>query len=401
LLIARITKHGIRECIQHFLSTRVISESNFITINMKQFIIFVQKEFHHIFRDRKSLLIIILMPIVQIILFGFALTNEIKDSRIAILDNSKDIATAEIVQRLDASRYFSVAKNIHTQADIETAFKTGKIRLAVIFQPNFREDLLHGNQAKIQLIADATDPNTATTVTNYASNIIRDYQTDLVSQISPTLLITPQIRMLYNPQLKGAYNFVPGVMAMILIIISAMMTSVSIVREKEINTMEVLLVSPLKPVLFIISKAIPYMFLSFVNVSTILIVSVTLLEVPINGSLLLLMSEALLFITTAVSLGLMISNLTSSQQTAQMISLMGLMLPTLLLGGFMFPIESMPRPLQIMSNIVPSKWFFIIIKNVMIKGLGFKMVWKETLILLGMTLFFLAISFKKFKLRLA
>jgi len=368
---------------------------------MKQFIIFVQKEFHHIFRDRKSLLIIILMPIVQIILFGFALTNEIKDSSIAILDNSKDIATAEIIQRLDASRYFSVAKNIYTQADIETAFKTGKIRLAVIFQPNFREDLLHGNQAKIQLIADATDPNSATTVTNYVSSIIRDYQTDLVGQVPPPLLIIPEIRMLYNPQLKGSYNFVPGVMAMILIIISAMMTSVSIVREKEINTMEVLLVSPLKPSLFIISKAIPYMFLSFINVSTILIVSVTLLEVPINGSLLLLMSEALLFITTAVSLGLMISNLTSSQQTAQMISLMGLMLPTLLLGGFMFPIESMPRPLQIMSNVVPSKWFFIIIKNVMIKGLGFKMVWKETLILLGMTLFFLAISFKKFKIRLA
>jgi ABC-2 type transport system permease protein len=259
---------------------------------------------------------------------------------------------------------------------------------------------LHSNDAKLQLLADATDPNTATTVTNYATSIIRDYQNDLPGQTPPPLLITPQIRMLYNPQLKGAYNFVPGVMAMILIIISAMMTSVSIVREKEINTMEVLLVSPLQPLLFIISKAIPYMFLSLVNVSTILLVSVTLLEVPINGSLLLLMAEALLFITTAVSLGLMISNVTSSQQTAQMISLLGLMLPTLLLGGFMFPIESMPKPLQLMSNLVPSKWFFIIIKNVMIKGLGFKMVWKETLILFGMTLFFLAVSFKKFKIRL-
>ena len=179
------------------------------------------------------------------------------------------------------------------------------------------------------------------------------------------------------------------------------MTSVSIIREKEINTMEVLLVSPLKPLLFILSKAIPYMFLSLVNVSTILIVSVTLLEVPINGSLLLLMLEALLFITTAVSLGLMISNVTSSQQTAQMISLLGLVLPTLLPGGFMFPIESMPKPLQFMSNLVPSKWFFIIVKKVMIKGLIFKMIWKETLILLGMTLFFLSISLSKFKIRLA
>ena len=368
---------------------------------MKQFIIFVQKEFYHIFRDRKSLLIIILMPIVQIILFGFALTNEIKDSDIAILDNSKDIATTDIIHRLDASRYFSVAKYLHTQADLETAFKTGKIRLAVVFQPGFRENLLHGHHAQIQLIADATDPNTATTVTNYATGIIRDYQNDLPGQTAIPYQIVPQIRMLYNPQLKGAYTFVPGVMAMILIIIAAMMTSVSIVREKEINTMEVLLVSPLKPLLFILSKAIPYIFLSLVNVSTILIVSVTLLQVPINGSLLLLMGEALLFITTAVSLGLMISNVTASQQTAQMISLLGLMLPTLLLGGFMFPIESMPKPLQMMSNLVPSKWFFIIVKDVMIKGLGFKMIWKETLILFVMTLVFLSISLSKFKIRLA
>ncbi|MEP7110143.1 MAG: ABC transporter permease [Ferruginibacter sp.] len=368
---------------------------------MKQFIIFVQKEFYHIFRDRKSLLIIILMPIVQIILFGFALTNEIKDSSIAVMDNSKDVATAEIMRRLDASRYFNISQNINTQSDIEAAFKTGKIRLAVVFPPGFRESLLHSNHAQAQLIADATDPNTATTVTNYATNIIREYQEDL-NRLAPTpYLIIPQVRMLYNPQLKGAYNFVPGVMAMILILISAMMTSVAIVREKEINTMEVLLVSPLKPYLFILSKAIPYMFLSLVNVTTILIVSVTLLEVPINGSLLLLLAEALLFITTAVSLGLMISNVTNSQQTALMISLMGLLLPTLLLGGFMFPIESMPKPLQIMSNLVPSKWFFIIVKDVMIKGLGFKMVWKETLILFGMALFFLVISLSKFKIRLS
>ncbi|MEO6546766.1 MAG: ABC transporter permease [Ferruginibacter sp.] len=368
---------------------------------MKQFIIFVQKEFFHIFRDKKSLLIIILMPVVQIILFGFALTNEIKDSNIAILDNSKDVATAEIIQRLNASRYFNIAQNLRTQPDLEAAFKTGKIRLVVVFQQGFREALLHDNHAQVQLIADATDPNTATTVINYASNIIRDYQRDINIQLQTPYMIAPEIRMLYNPQLKGAYNFVPGVMAMILILISAMMTSVAIVREKEINTMEVLLVSPLKPLLFIVSKAIPYMLLSLVNVCTILIVSVNLLEVPINGSLLLLMAEALLFITTAVSLGLMISNVTDSQQTALMISLMGLLLPTLLLGGFMFPIESMPWPLRIASNLVPSKWFFIIIKNIMIKGLGFDMVWKETLVLFSMAIFFLAVSFSKFKTRLA
>jgi len=368
---------------------------------MKQFFIFVKKEFRHIFRDRKSLLIIIMMPIVQIILFGFALTNEIKDSNIAILDNARDESSAAIIQRLDASRYFNVYKNLQTQQDIETAFKTGKVRLVVVFQPKFQESLLHTNHAQIQLIADASDPNTATTVTNYATNIIGDYQQQLNEQLQVPLQIKPEIRMLYNPQLKGAYNFVPGVMAMILILIAAMMTSVAIVREKEINTMEVILVSPLKPLLFILSKAIPYIVLSLVNVVTILIVSVTILDVPINGSLFLLMAESLLFIITAVSLGLMISNFTKTQQEAQMFSLMALLLPTLLLGGFMFPIESMPLPLQVVSNIVPSKWYYLIVKDVMIKGLGFSQVWKETLVLLGMSLFLLAVSFKKFKIRLS
>jgi ABC-2 type transport system permease protein len=368
---------------------------------MKQFIIFVKKEFYHIFRDRKSLLIIFLMPVVQIILFGFALTNEIKNSNIAVLDNAKDESTEAIIQRLNASRYFKIARIIHTQADIETAFKTGKVRLVVVFQPDFRQSLLHTNHAQIQLIADASDPNTATTITNYATNIINDYQQELNDQAPVPYMIKPEIRMLYNPQLKGAYNFVPGVMAMILILIAAMMTSVAIVREKEINTMEVLLVSPLKPILFIISKAIPYIFLSLVNVITILIVSYTILDVPINGSLFLLMAESFLFIITAVSLGLMISTVTKTQQEAQMFSLMALLLPTLLLGGFMFPIESMPLPLQIVSNIVPSKWYFLIVKNVMIKGLGFSSVWKESLVLLSMSLFLLTISFKKFKTRLS
>ncbi len=369
--------------------------------DMKQFFVFVRKEFRHIFRDRKSLLIIIMMPIVQIILFGFALTNEIKNSNIAVLDNAKDGLSRAIIQRLDASRYFNVTRYLQTPQDIDEAFKSGNIRLAVVFQPGFRQSLLHTNKAQVQLISDGSDPNTATTVTNYASNIINDYQMELNEFAQLPYSIKPGIRMLYNPQLKGAYNFVPGVMAMILILISAMMTSVAIVREKEINTMEVLLVSPLKPLLFILSKAIPYIVLSLVNVSTILLVSVTLLEVPINGSLFLLMGESLLFIITAVSLGLMISNLTKTQQEAQMFSLMALMLPTLLLGGFMFPIESMPLPLRMLSNIVPSKWYFHIVKDVMIKGLGFSVVWKETLVLVSMSLLLLAISFKKFKTRLA
>ena len=368
---------------------------------MKQFLIFVKKEFYHIFRDRKSLLIIFALPIAQILIFGFALTNEIKNTNIAILDNSKDPETQKIIQRLDASRYFDISKYAHSQKEIEEAFASDEIKLAVIFPNHFQEDLSHTNASEIQLIADATDPNTATTIVFYANAIIRDYQNDLNDQIELPYTIKPELRMIYNPQLKGAYTFVPGVMGMILLLIGAMMTSIAIVREKELNTMEVILASPLKPFLLIISKAVPYIFISLINVSTILLISVTLLDLPIRGDLFLLFGVCFLFITTAISLGLMISNLTNSQQVAMFISLVGLMLPTLILSGFMFPIENMPKAMQIISNIIPTKWFFIIVKDVMIKGLGISSIWREIGVLAGMTVFFILVSWRKFKIRLA
>lgn len=206
--------------------------------------------------------------------------------------------------------------------------------------------------------------------------------------------------MLYNPQMKGSYNFVPGVMAMVLMLVCAMMTSISIVREKEIGTMEVILVSPMVPMRVIMAKMVPYFLLSSINIASILLLSVFVLDVPIQGSLALLVAECLFFTISSLSLGLLISSVANSQQTAMLISLMGLFLPTVMLSGFMFPIENMPLPLQIISNVVPAKWFYIIVKTVMIKGLGFSFVWKETLVLAGMTLFFLVVSIKKFKTRL-
>ncbi len=367
---------------------------------MKQFIIFVRKEFYHIFRDKKSLLIIFALPVAQILIFGFAITNEIKNSAIAVLDNSRDAETQTLIDQLNASKYFDVIKIAGTQQEIEDDLRADKIKLAVIFPGHFGESLLHTNTAQIQLLADASDPNTATTITFYANAIIRDYQQTLQGDMEIPYSITPEVHMLFNPQLKGAYTFVPGVMGMILLLISAMMTSIAIVREKELNTMEVILASPLKPFLLIISKAVPYIFISLINVTTILLIGVFLLELPINGSIFLLFGVCFLFITTAISLGLMISNITNSQQVAMFISLVGLMMPTLILSGFMFPIENMPKPMQYLSNIIPTKWFFIIIKDVMIKGLSIKSIWKEICILAGMTIFFLVVSRRNFKIRL-
>jgi ABC-2 type transport system permease protein len=368
---------------------------------MQQFLSFVKKEFYHIFRDKRTLFILLGMPLVQIVIFGFALTNEVKNARFAVLDNAKDLASGQLTAQLDASRYFDFDKALYSYRDMEKAFQRGDVKLVVVFPPSFGSDLQHFNKAQVQLIADAADPNTATTLTNYASAIIQDYQKRLTQNAALPYTINIQQRMLYNPQLKGAYSFVPGVMAMVLMLVCTLMTAITIVREKETGTMEVMLVSPVRPLKIILAKAVPYLLLSVINIISILLLSVYVLDVPIKGNLFLLMSEGILFIITCLAFGMLISNATASQQTAMFIALVGMFLPTVMLSGFMFPIENMPLPLQIISNIVPAKWFYTIVKSVMIKGLGLSFIWKETLVLAGMTLLLLALSMKNFKIRLA
>lgn len=369
--------------------------------NMNQFLILVKKEWLHIWRDRRTLFILIWMPIVQIILYGFALTNEVKNAQIAVFDQSKDATTSAIINEINASRYFRIIKYLGSYEEIGATFREGKIRLAVVFPQNFQHDLLHNNYAQIQLIADASDPNTANTLTFYASSIIHDYQQSLEQNKDLPYTIKTNLRMLYNPELKSAYSFVPGVMALVLMLVCAMMTSIAIVKEKELGTMEIILVSPLKPFRIIIAKTIPYLAVSIFNIGCILLLSVYVLRVPINGSLALLLVESILFTITALATGILISNASSTQQSAMFTSLLSLFLPTLLFSGFLFPIESMPWPLQLISNIVPAKWFYTIVVSIMIKGLGFWAIWKETLILIIMTLVLLGISIRSFKMRLA
>jgi ABC-2 type transport system permease protein len=338
--------------------------------------------------------------VVQIVLFGFALTNELKNANIVVVDNAKDYASEQIIRKLEGSNFFSVTKTLMSPQQINDAFREGTIKLAVVFPANFYTDLLHLGNAPIQVIADASDPNTSVTLSNYISTIVADYQANLSKESTTPYTINMQVRMLYNPDLKGAPNFVPGVMAMVLLLVCVMMTSVSIVREKELGTMEILLTSPVKPIMVIVAKAIPYLVLSLVNLAAILLLSVYTLDLPIKGSLLLLVGESTLLIITALSLGLYISTVTQSQQAAMFASMLGMMLPTMLLSGYMFPIENMPVVLQVLSNIVPAKWYYIIVKAVMLKGLGFSYIWKETVILIGMTIFFLLVALRNFKIRL-
>jgi ABC-2 type transport system permease protein len=367
---------------------------------MKQLLTFIKKEFHHILRDKRSMLVLLGLPIVQLLIFGFAITTETRNCNIAILDNSKDQATQNIIMRIASSTYFDIDKTLTSNDQIGNEFKTGRIKLTLVFPPNFQNDLSHTNKAQIQIITDASDPNQATTLANYVSAIVADYQKELNQNIELPYTINTEIRMLYNPQLKGEYSSVPGVMGMILLLISAMMTSISIVREKEMGTMEVLLVSPMKPSIVIGSKVIPYFIVSLINVITILLISNFIFGIPIHGSFILLSFITIIYIICALALGLLISSLTNSQQEAMIISLMGLMLPVIMLSGYVFPVSSMPLILQIISYIVPTKYYIIMVKDVMIKGIGLFEIWQELLVIIVMTTFFLIISIKRFKVRL-
>jgi ABC-2 type transport system permease protein len=361
---------------------------------------FIYKEFLHIFRDPRTMLILFGMPLVQVLLFGFAITNEINNAGIAILDQSKDEMSLAFTDKLLASGYFKLNETLNSRDEIEPAFRKGNTSLVVVFEPGFSARFIREGQAAVQLIADASDPNTANLLTGYASGIISDFSVGIDENMKAPVEITIQTHMLYNPELKGVFMFVPGTITVLLMLISAMMTSISIAREKELGTMEVLLVSPLKTWQIISGKVVPYIILSFINALLILFLSFTVFDMPIRGSIALLLAESVLFIILALTMGIFISTVSNTQQQAMLLSMFALMLPTILLSGFIFPIENMPDALQYLSHVMPSKWFIIIIKQIMLKGLGISYFWKETLILAGMTVFFLLMSIRKFNVRL-
>jgi ABC-2 type transport system permease protein len=367
---------------------------------MKRFLTFVKKEFYHIFRDKRTMLILFGIPVAQILLFGFVITNELRNVKIAIWDMSKDHVTLEITNKITSSGFFELYNIIENEEEIEKVLKDGIVREVIVFENDFAKKLKNEHKANIQFIADASDANSASMMVTYTQGIITDYLTKHNEAFEMPVSVNVKERMLYNESLKDVYMFVPGIMAMILMLVSAMMTSISVTREKEMGTMEVILVSPLKPIHILLGKVTPYFALSFINAVVIIALGYFVFGMPIIGSLSFLMLETMLFILLALSLGILISTAAKSQQVAMFISMIGLMLPTILLSGFIFPIENMPYILQCLAAIMPPKYFIIILKNIMLKGTGIEHVWLETLILTLMTLFFILVSSKKFKIRL-
>ena len=347
---------------------------------MKEFLASIKKEFLHIFRDKRTILIVMIMPVVQIILFGFAVSTEVTRARIAFCGDISDPMVRRTIARIESNRYLESAGMLPSPDGITEMFR----------------------RAAIKIIGDGSDPNTARIITSYVSGVIQQEQQDISISMAGEgkSSMTPVVQLMYNPAMKSSYNFVPGVMGLILMLICSMMTAVSIVREKETGTLELLLVSPVKPLWVILSKLMPYLALSAVNFISILLLAHYVMEVPVNGSLALLSLAALVFVVTSLAIGILVSVISSSQKTAMLICGMGLTMPTMIFSGIIFPCESMPEVLQWFSDIIPAKWFIILVKKIMIQGDGFASVIKELSILTGMAVVLLAASIASFKTRL-
>ncbi len=368
---------------------------------MKRFMAFVRKEFLHIFRDFRTLIILFGIPAAQILIFGYAVRTDLKDAGIAVLDNAGDGVSKELTQKIEASEFFYVKKHLNSYEEIDEAFRQGEIKAVIIFPGQIAASVAREGSATVSIIADGSEPNTASLVTGYITGIVSDYSSSLTSAVTSSLpLIVPEVRMYFNPGLESHFMFIPGVITLILILICALMTSVTIVREKEYGTMEVLLVSPLKPWQIIIGKVTPYFFLSLVNVIVILLMAWFVFGLPVRGSIPLLIAGCMLYILLGLAIGILVSASTSKTENAVFISLLTLMLPTILLSGFIFPIENMPKVYDYVSMALPPRWFVEIIRAIMIKGAGFAYIWKETAILAGMTLLLMVISSRRFKTRL-
>lgn len=366
---------------------------------MKTFIAFVGKEIRHILRDRRTMLILFGMPLIMMLLFGFAISTDVKDVRLVAVTTPADHLTQRMLARLDASEYFILTHTAQTTVEAEQLIRNGQADIAIVFSPHFADRLPKG-QGQVQLILDGADPNQASMQGAYATQILQAGMAEATSAAhvpQSTEIIT---RLLYNPQMKSAYNFVPGIMGLLLLLICAMMTSVSIVREKERGTMEVLLVSPIRPLLILIAKAVPYFLLSIIILLFILGISNFVLKVPVSGNLLAILTLCLLYIFLALCLGLLISVVAKTQLQALLISGMLMLMPNLLLSGMIYPIESMPLPLQWFSAIIPARWFIAAIRKLMVMGVGLQMIGRELLILTAMSLLILGIALKKFKTRL-
>jgi ABC-2 type transport system permease protein len=368
------------------------------------------KEVFHILRDRRTLTVLLALPVMQVVLFGFAIRTDVNDVRLAIVDPAPDAATLQLRDRFSSTGIFRTVAVLQRSGDLDPLFESGAVQEAVVFRPGFAADLVSGEPARVLIITDGTEPNTGSLLQAYAQAVVDGYQRELgLARRGPAaasgaggrrVAIVPDVRMRFNPTRQSSNLFVPGLMAFVLTIISSLMTAISLTREKETGTMEALLVSPLRPWEIIAGKVAPYLAIGFISVTAVLVEALLIFHVPLRGNVLLLLFEGGLFILVSLSLGILVSARTSSQRVAMMGALLGTLLPNALLSGFIFPVESMPTLLRAISTIVPGRWFVVIARGIMLKGIGLEYLWRETVLLAAMATVLLAASIRSFKERL-
>ncbi len=369
-------------------------------MNLKALSAFMAKEVRHILRDRQTLTILLLMPLVQVVLFGYALRSDVRNVRLAVVDPSPDYVTMGLRDRFTAASRFRIVSVTRSPGPLEELFRRGAADVAIVFESDVAGRIGRSEPARIQLVVDAADPNTGTTMQNHARAVIGAYQAEL----APTgiaLRIDADTRMRFNPTLESVNLFIPGLIALVLTLVSALMTAISLSREKERGTMEILLVSPLRPWQIIAGKVLPYLVLAFANVLTALLAAWAIFHVPFRGSVALLLGESLIYALVSLALGVLVAAKTSSQRAAMLTALLATMLPSTLLSGMVFPLASMPGWLLPVTTIVPARWFITIARGIMLKGIGLEYLWRETLVLMSMTLVLLVAAVRSFKPRMA
>jgi len=361
---------------------------------------FMRKEVRHILRDRQTLAILLLMPLVQVLLFGFALRTDIRDLRVAVVDPTPDALTLRLRSRLDATPRFRIVSVSASTGALEEEFQRRAADVAIVLPTAFADGLAHGDRTPVLLITDASDPNSGTTMQSYVRAALADFESELAAAGRAPVRIQLASRMRYNPTLESANLFVPGLIALVLTLVSALMTAISLSREKEQGTLEVLLVSPLRPWQIIVGKVLPYLALGFTITCLVLLAARVVFDVPVRGSVTLLLAESVLFTIVSLSLGVLVAARTTSQRAAMLGALVGTLMPTALLSGMIFPIGSMPGWLQPVTAVVPARWFIVIARGIMLKGAGLAYLWRETLVLAGMGLLLLVAATRSFHERL-
>ena len=366
-----------------------------------QFLAFTRKEFFHILRDRKTLLVLVVLPISQLLIFGFALNSSLTEMPTAVLDMSNDRMSRQIVSEIDASSTFKIVEYVSSMQEVDELFKSGKLSLVLVFMPGFEREIKRTGKGNMQVIMDASLQINASTLESYILATLLTYQQKINAGRELPIQIIPEVKMRYNPRLNSAFHFVPGVIGIVLMLVCSMMASLAIVKEKESGTMEVLLVSPVRPPVIILAKLMPYLLIGMINIVVILLISVFVLKVPVAGDIFLLFFVGTIFTLSSLALGIMVSVLTKTQRSAIIISIAGLMLPAITLSGFIFPLDSLSMGMKVIVHAMPVTLFISSARNIMIKGLGMEAVYPELCGLVVITVVLIAISIKCFKNRLS